>query len=61
MKGNIEMFTLYINNELLLYANHWEELVEFVEKLKKLNKKFIDRRKFVIKGYNQVLYRWYRK
>ena len=50
------MFTLYKNNKALLNAKHWEYLVSFVEELKELNKKYVDRREFTVKGYDEVLY-----
>lgn len=56
------MFTLYKNGKALLNAKHWEDLVYFVEELKKCNnKKFVDRREFIVKSYNEVIYRWNRK
>ncbi len=53
------MFTLYKNNKALLNAKYCEDLVDFVEELKELNKKYVDR--FVIKSYEEVFYSWNRK
>lgn len=55
------MFTLYKNGKRLLHARYWEDLVSFVEELKELNKKFVDRREFVVKSYDEILYSWNRK
>lgn len=55
------MATLYINNKPILNSKHWEDLVEFIEELKKLNPKFVDRRDFIVKSYEQVMYSWNRK
>ena len=56
------MFTLYKNNKPLLNAKYWEDLVEFVEELKKCNnKKFVDRREFTVKSFDEVIYYWNRK
>lgn len=60
-KRGIYMFTLYKNGKILLLGQYWEDLVDFVDELKKLNKKYIDRREFVVKSYNDVLYSWNRK
>lgn len=55
------MFTLYKNNKALLNAKYWEDLVSFVEELKELNKKYVDRREFTVRSYDEVLYSWNRK
>lgn len=55
------MFTLWKKDKLLLHAMHWEDLVEFVEELKELNKKWVDRRMFTVKSYDEVIYSWNRK
>lgn len=52
---------LYKNDKLLL-RGMWEDLVDFVEELKKLNPKFVNRKDFKIldsEGY--VLKEWFRK
>ena len=54
-------FGLYKNNELLCVAKYWEDLQDFVEELKKLNKKYVDRREFTIKTGEDIIYEWYRK
>lgn len=55
------MFTLYRNKTPVLNGRYWEDLVDFVEELKKLNPKFIDRRVFIVKSYDQIMYSWNRK
>ena len=55
------MATLYINNKPIQNSKHWEDLVEFIEELKKLNPKFVDRRNFIVKSCDQVMYSWNRK
>ena len=56
------MFVLYKNDKPLLHCKYWEDLVEFVEELKRINnKEFVDRREFTVKSGNEVLYRWHRK
>lgn len=56
------MFTLYKNGKPLLNAKYWEDLVDFVEELKKCNnKKFVDRREFEVKSYNETIYFWSRR
>ena len=54
-------FGLYKNNELLCVAKYWEDLQDFVEELKKLNKKYVDRREFTIKTGKDIIYEWHRK
>lgn len=44
------MFTLFRKDKALLTSRYWEELYSFVEELKRLNKKTIDRRDFTIKA-----------
>lgn len=60
-KGETTMFVLYKNGKGILCSRYWEDLVDFVEELKNLNKKFVDRRDFVVKSGNEVLYCWKRK
>lgn len=55
------MFKLYKNGKLLLVAPYWEDLVSFVEIMKKYNKKFINRKDFVVKCNDETLYYWNRK
>ena len=55
------MFTLYREEKPILNAKYWEDLVDFVEKLKKCNKKYLDRRIFTVRGYDQIMYSWKRK
>ncbi|MBQ3413854.1 MAG: hypothetical protein IJH39_00570 [Clostridia bacterium] len=55
------MFTLYKEQKALLNCRYWEDLVEFVEELKKLNKKYVDRRTFTVKCNNEIIYYWNRK
>lgn len=52
---------LYKDNKLLL-CGMWEDLENFVEELKQLNPKFVDRRNFkilAVDGY--ILKQWNRK
>lgn len=56
-----KLFTLYRNNIPILNARYWEDLVDFIEELKRLNPKFVDRRNFIVKSYDQVMYSWNRK
>lgn len=52
---------LYKDNKLLL-RGMWEDLESFVEELKELNPKFVDRRDFKILSYDGcILKRWNRK
>ena len=52
---------LYKDNKLLL-RGMWEDLESFVEELKELNPKFVDRRNFKILSYDgYILKKWYRK
>ena len=55
------MFKLYKNGKLLLVALYWEDLVSFVEIMKKYNKRFINRKEFVVKCHDETLYYWNRK
>lgn len=54
-------FGLYKKDELLFVARYWEDLQEFVEELKKLNKKWVDRREFSIRSGNEIIFSWNRK
>ena len=49
---------LYKNGKLLLVAPYWEDLVNFVEIIKKYNKKFINRKDFIIKCNDELFYYW---
>lgn len=51
---------LYRNNKMLL-VGFWEDLDYFVEELKRLNPKTIDRREFEIRSGDEVLKRYYKK
>ena len=55
------MFKLYKKGKLLLVAPYWEDLVNFVEIIKKYNKKFINRKDFIIKCNDELFYYWKRK
>ena len=55
------MFTLYKNNKAILNAKYWEDLVDFVNELKFLNKRFVDRREFTVKSQNEIIYSCIRK
>lgn len=52
---------LYKNDKLLM-RGMYEDLEKFVEELKELNKRFVDRREFkVISPSGDVLKQWFRK
>ena len=52
---------LYKNNKLLMRGMQ-EDLESFVEELKELNKKFVDRREFkIISPSGDILKQWFRK
>jgi len=55
------MFCLYKKGKLLLTAPYWEDLVSFVEIIKKYNKNFINRKEYVVKCNNDVMYSWNKK
>ena len=56
------MFKLYKNYKPLLKAKHWEDLVSFVEELKRINnEKYVDRREFIVKNNNEIIYKWNKK
>lgn len=55
------MFLLYKNNKILLIAKYFEDLQDFVEELKRLNKSTIDRREFKIANENKIIKTWKRK
>ncbi len=54
-------FALYKNNKLIGVAKHFEDLEDFIEELKRLNKNWIDRREFKIMSGNEVIREWKRK
>ena len=52
---------LYKNNKCLL-RGMYEDLINFVEELKELNSKYVDRKEFkVISISGDILKQWYRK
>lgn len=51
---------LYKNNKPLI-VGHWEDLDWFVEELKRLNPKWVDRREFTIKSGEEIFKKWDRK
>ena len=55
------MFVLYRKEKAILAAKYWEDLVDFDNELKELNKKYVDRRDFVVKSCDEILYSWHRK
>ena len=55
------MFTLYRYEKPILNYCYWEDLVDFVEELKALNKKYLDRGIFTVRSNNEVIYSWKRK
>lgn len=54
-------FALIKNETILLVAKYFEDLEEFVEELKKLNPKTIDRRTFKIVSGKEIIKEWKRK
>lgn len=54
-------FTLYKNGIILLTSPYCEDLISFVEIIKRYNKKFINRKDFVIKNNGIIVYSWKRK
>ena len=60
-EGRFYMFNLYKNDNVIMCSDDWKNLVRIVNELKTLNKKFIDRRNFVVKNGNKILYSWKRK
>ena len=56
------MFILLKNDKPLLRSKYWEDLENFVEELKDLNKNYVDRREFKkIKKSNEIMKQWNRK
>lgn len=52
---------LYKNNKCLL-RGMYEDLIDFVEELKELNPKYVDRKEFkVISPSGDILKQWFRK
>ena len=54
-------FALCKNNKILGIAKYFEDLEYFVEELKRLNPKTIDRRDFKIISGNEIIREWKRK
>lgn len=54
-------FALIKNEKILLVAKYFEDLEAFVEELKKLNPKTIDRRDFKIVSGQETIKEWKRK
>lgn len=55
------MFSLYKNDELIAEFRHWEDAVDFIEELKRLNPYEVDRRNFEVKINNDVIKIWSRR
>ena len=55
------MFNLFKNNKLIAKFKFWEDAVEFVEELRRLNPNEIDRRLFEVKCNNDIIKIWSRK
>ena len=51
---------LYKSDKLLL-VGCWEDLDYFVEELKRLNPKWVDRREFTIKSGDEIFKTWNKK
>lgn len=54
-------FALYKNEKMLGVAKYHEDLEYFVEELKRLNPKWVDRREFTIRCGNEIFKNWKRK
>lgn len=54
-------FALYKNEKILGVAKYFEDLEYFVEELKRLNPKTIDRRDFKIINGTEIIKEWKRK
>ena len=54
-------FALIKDNEILFVAKYFEDLEDFVEELKKLNPKTIDRRDFKVVSGNEIIREWKRR
>lgn len=54
-------FALIKDNKILLIAKYFEDLEEFVEELKKINPKTIDRRDFKVVSGGEIIKDWKRK
>ena len=54
-------FALCKNNRILMIAKYFEDLEYFVEELKRLNPKTIDRREFKIVSVKEIIKEWKRK
>lgn len=54
-------FALTKNEKILLVAKYFEDLEEFVEELKKLNPKTIDRREFKVISGQEIIKEWKRR
>ena len=54
-------FALCKNSKILGVAKYFEDLEYFVEELKRLNPKTIDRRDFKIISGNEIIREWKRK
>lgn len=53
--------SLYKNGKLIMVAKYYEDLEEFVEELKRLNPKWVDRREFEVRMGEDVMKIWKRK
>ena len=57
----ITVFELYKNNNLIARFRFWEDSVDFIEELKRLNSYEVDRRDFKVKIKNDIIKVWSRK
>lgn len=55
------MFDLYKNKKLIAKFKYWEDAVDFIEELKRLNPNEIDRRDYKVKSNRDVIKEWHRK
>ena len=54
-------FALVKDEKILFVSKYYEKLEYFVEELKRLNPKHVDRRKFKIKSGDEIFKKWERK
>jgi hypothetical protein len=54
-------FALYRKEKIITVAKYYEDLEEFVEELKKLNPRWIDRREFTIRCKDEIIRSWQSK
>lgn len=53
--------TVLCKNGKMLLAGYWEDLNYFVEELKRLNPRWVDRRDYKIMSGNEIIKEWKKK